>query len=439
MKALGHLFLLIVLAACAWGSGDVQCGTLVKLPPTGPQPIVTTPQGREKALYDNSYALLISNSQYLGPSRRGWDMLPETGAELDRVATVLRKQGFNVWRVSDPTGKELVDHFRDFMAEFGHQPNNRLVFFFAGHGYTPPGSPTSYLVPVDASDPTKDPADFYRKALPIGYIETWAKELEVRHALFVFDSCYSGSIFTTRGAPTAPEMTARTSDRWRWLTDQAARPVRQFIAAGGPNETLPAKSDFVPLFIEALEGRASGVGDGYVTGGEIGSWIAQTLPTFNPHQSPHSGFIRVPELSFGDLIFQPAPSAAAHGPVGIPVQRSPAQSAYVVPQSILVLQREDAKNLFEYETRRFGIGISGVTEVISANNMLLQAELSLNTEPLAQIAAYEAALKRAKELESRVAKGVLGGISLKGDEYPVRLHRSQLEVDLARHQSGAVK
>jgi uncharacterized protein YecT (DUF1311 family) len=61
---------------------------------------------------------------------------------------------------------------------------------------------------------------------------------------------------------------------------------------------------FIPLFIEALGGRASTFDDGYVTGKEIGTWIEQILPTIYQFQTPHSDVIRDPKLIFGDMVFQ---------------------------------------------------------------------------------------------------------------------------------------
>jgi len=278
---------------------------IVKLEPTGPQPIVFSPQGKAQSLYTASYALLVSESNYLGTARQGWRSLGSTKAELDRVAVTLQAHGFTVWRVNDATSEDLPRVFRRFISSFGHVSTNRLLFFFSGHGYTNPANDVGYLVPVDAKDPSVSPEDFYDKALPIETIQVWAKEIESKHALFIFDSCFSGGIFTTKGTVSRPEDRGQSdTERWRYLSNISHKPVRQFLAAGGPAEVLPARSVFVPLFIQALEGSASRSRDGYVTGKEIGLWIEQTLPSMNPSQNPHSDVIRVPELAFGDIVFQ---------------------------------------------------------------------------------------------------------------------------------------
>jgi outer membrane protein OmpA-like peptidoglycan-associated protein len=191
---------------------------------------------------------------------------------------------------------------RSFISEHGQAPDNRLLFFYSGHGYTNVANDFSYLVPVDASDPRTSFAAFQKVAIPIAEIDLLAKEITALHAVFMFDSCFSGSIFTTRSLPdfkpTEPQ------DRWRFLTGSAAKPVRQFIAAGGPTEEVPAKSVFLPLLLQALEGEAALVKDGYVTGREIGLFLEQRVPEFNKRQNPHSDVIKIPDLSFGDVVFQ---------------------------------------------------------------------------------------------------------------------------------------
>ncbi|WP_338416143.1 caspase family protein [uncultured Sphaerotilus sp.] len=309
------------VALALWMScGAAQAMVVKDYEPTGPQPSVVDEKGERLPLYQQSHALLISVSDYLGVSRKGWKPLKQTGREMDHVAEALRPHGFRVRRVSDPKGVELQSAIQSFLAEYGRDENHRLLVFFSGHGHTDRETEMGYLVPTDALDPNLNLQGFLSKALPIESLQTSAKSIRARHAVFLFDSCFSGSIFMSKEALTQSESRgASVSERFRFLTGKAAQPVRQFIAAGGPEEVLPAQSLFVPLFIEALGGRGSRVGDGYVTGKELGLWLEQTLPMYNPHQNPYSGVIKVPQLSFGDLVFQ-VPGAVPTGmrPFGLP-------------------------------------------------------------------------------------------------------------------------
>lgn len=278
------------------------------LEPTGPQPWVPDDKGVRQPLYKASHALLISVSNY-----KAWPELRTTKAELDEVARELQKHGFRVRRVHDPSGDELKREVDRFFGRHGHglgSQDHRLLFFFSGHGHTNKQSDYAYLVPMDAANPDIDPSSFYEKALPIDGLDSKARGIQVRHALFLFDSCFSGGIFASRSQDgNAVPQAGSTSERLAYLNLQRSEPVRQFIAAGKHNETVPARSQFAPGFLKALQGRAAGYPDGYVTGKEIGRWLEQTVPGFyqggrDKPTHPHSGVSRDVRLAYGDMVFQ---------------------------------------------------------------------------------------------------------------------------------------
>lgn len=275
------------------------------LAPTGEQPVVVSPNGRVLQLYEESNALLISESSYRGTAQGGWRPLPNTERELDLVADQLRKHGFRVQRVMDATGDELSAVFRKFIAQHGRVTNSRIIILFSGHGYTNKAN-FGYLVPIDASAPNVDMSDFVAKALPIRQLDLWAREIEAKHALFVFDSCFSGAIFGTKTTVTQPDPRGVTiEERWRFFTGKASQPVRQYISAGDADEKLPATSQFIPIFLEVLRNGVSSSHDGYITGKEIGLWIEQTLPGLTGgKQNPHSDVIQDTSLAFGDMVFE---------------------------------------------------------------------------------------------------------------------------------------
>jgi outer membrane protein OmpA-like peptidoglycan-associated protein len=318
MRRQVHVFAFLLLTLAG---GLAAGGTIERLSPTGQQPTVLTPQGKAKELYKASHALLISESAYLGPANNGWRPLPNTAAEMDQLAATLRKQGFNVWRVRDAGGDELRGYLRDFLVEAGRDRDHRLLVFFSGHGFAeeqPPGTfnEFGYVVPVDAVSPSYSFAQFQRKALPIADFVQMANEILARHALFIFDSCFSGTVFTTRGDTLKPiDYGLSSSARWSYLTGSAAQPVRQFISAGGAGQTLPAQSIFLPMLIQAIDGSASIGSDGYVTGRDVGNWLMQNVPKYAPRQTPQSGVINSPVLSMGDIVFQYRKPEATKTPV----------------------------------------------------------------------------------------------------------------------------
>ncbi len=111
--------------------------------------------------------------------------------------------------------------------------------------------------------------------------------------MFLFDSCFSGTIFKTKALPKHPPH----------ISHITSRPVRQFISAGSAGEEVPAKSVFTPLVIRALEGSGDVDGDGYVTGTEMGMYLHKEVLRYDTGQHPQYGKIRDPDLDEGDFVF----------------------------------------------------------------------------------------------------------------------------------------
>nr|VFJ89482.1 MAG: WD domain-containing protein, G-beta repeat-containing protein [Candidatus Kentron sp. LFY] len=253
--------------------------------------IVRTSAGEELLRYGKSHALLVGVSDYRWGS--GWKDLDSIPGELDRVAEALSAVGFKeIIRVMDPDDDELRAAFENFKDEYGFDENNRLLFFFAGHGHTDQDG-TGYLVPRDAPDPRRNRKGFLKKALAMSQILAWARQIKARHALFLFDSCFSGSVFRERSLPKEPPH----------ITRLTARRVRQFITAGSADEPVPARSTFAPAFSDALaHGKGDLDGDGYVTGMELGLHLEAEVAKYT-QQTPQFGKIDEYELSQGDFVF----------------------------------------------------------------------------------------------------------------------------------------
>lgn len=245
--------------------------------------------GKQIGMYAESHALLIGVSDYTA----GWPDLETIPEELIKVEWILKKLGFNVVKVINPDSRALERSFRDFIDKYGYNENDRLLFFFSGHGYSRKNGKKGYLVPSDAPNPEKNRKGFLRKALNMSQIITWSRQIESKHALFLFDSCFSGAIFKTKALPkTPPHINAFTS-----------RPVRQYITAGSAGEEVPASSVFTPSFVRALEGEADLNGDGYVTGTEMGMFLNEKVMGYNSQQTPQYGKIKDPDLDRGDFVF----------------------------------------------------------------------------------------------------------------------------------------
>jgi hypothetical protein len=272
-------------------------------------------QGLEVGLYHQSHALVIGVSNY----NEGWPPLPGVQQDVREVCLVLKEHGFNVETVTNPTRTKLNQAFLNFINRYGQTVENRLLFYFAGHGHTRKlayGEDMGYIVPVDAPNPSRDPQGFTVKAMDMQEIEVFAKRIQSKHALFIFDSCFSGSIFSLSRA--APDN----------ITYKTAKPVRQFITSGSAEENVPDKSVFRQQFIAALKGNADADKDGYVTGMELGEFLQKQVVNYSHNcQHPQYGKIRNPHLDKGDFVFvMPVPKSLSRLVQKPPIPGSTAES-----------------------------------------------------------------------------------------------------------------
>jgi hypothetical protein len=160
---------------------------------------------------------------------------------------------------------------------------DRVVFFFAGHGFTARYSNEDwgYIIPYDGS------AD--QRSTFIAMEELQAQSLKMgiaRHQLFIMDACYSGLLISTRSGSVDPSVPG-------YIQELQNRKARQILTAGGKGQQVldggpNGNSFFTAYFLEALrDGKADFNGDGFITFSELFSYL-QPKAT-NVYQTPASG------------------------------------------------------------------------------------------------------------------------------------------------------
>ena len=254
---------------------------------------VHTEDGTELPLYKDSYALVIGNGAY--PSQNGWQPLLSTVNDAKEVAEVLERHGFNVTLKTDIT-KETFDRvLSDFIYTAGQAPENRLLFYYAGHGYTTQsvtGKDFGYLVMLDTPHP-ENKREFDRYSVDMVKFVRDLEKIHAKHALFMFDSRFSGTILNLQNRVTPFH-----------ITERMRNPVRQFIVAGRADEPVPDRSVFQKVFLNLIEGRVEEpLPDGYLTGTELADHLYRTVPALPKGQHPQHGKILDPQLNTGDFVF----------------------------------------------------------------------------------------------------------------------------------------
>jgi formylglycine-generating enzyme required for sulfatase activity len=250
--------------------------------------------GREIDLYDESHALVIGVRKYTD----GWRELPGAERDAEAVSAVLRKQGFRVTVALNPTAAQLNEALTAFISDHGLPERNRLLVYFAGHGHTESladGRELGYVVPADAPLPERNPQLFSRRAISMDEIEAKALRIRSKHAIFVFDSCFSGSIFEVRAERNVPPE----------IESKTAAPVRLFITAGTKNQPVPDDSIFRLYFVRAFEQREGDLNrDGFITGEELGMYLSGRVASDSRDtQTPRYGKIKNARLNLGDVVF----------------------------------------------------------------------------------------------------------------------------------------
>jgi formylglycine-generating enzyme required for sulfatase activity len=273
--------------------------------------VVVAKDGTTLTSFKDSEALVIGESAY----SQGWPKLDGVKDDVAAVKKLFTEMGFRITLVQDADSKTLTDKINQFLDDYGYDKDSRLIVYYAGHGATlklDGGRDMGYIVPIDAPSYVKDDKGFKKKAIAMQQFDTWSKQIESRHVLFLFDSCFSGSVFATSRA--LPGI----------IDYKMANPVRQFITSGAADETVPDKSIFRRQLEAGLRnGEADTNHDGYVSATELGDFLQTTVVNYsNESQHPQYGKIRDPALDKGDFVFALAKSGsqlAAASPSAKPI------------------------------------------------------------------------------------------------------------------------
>src|SRR5262245_11926070 len=139
-------------------------------------------------VYNTGWALLIGINQY-----KKAPTLSYACNDVDSLHTALvdklgfPKQQVIVLKDSHATKTKILDEFINLHKEANHR-DDRVLFFFAGHGCTVNGNrgPIGYLIPADG-----DP-DNLSSLIRWDDITRNAELIPAKHILFIMDACYSG-------------------------------------------------------------------------------------------------------------------------------------------------------------------------------------------------------------------------------------------------------
>lgn len=245
-----------------------------------------------KPEYSNSRALIIGINEYeydapldcaVNDAQAFADLLIERFDFLDQ----------NVCLLTDgkATRETILKSYLSFTTS-DINVNDRIIIYFAGHGYTQPSNrgEVGYLVPYDGKC-----ADLYTLIRWDEFTRN-TDLIPAKHMLFIMDACYGGLAV----------MRASHSGNWRFLKDMLLRPARQVLTAGKADELvsddggpLPNHSIFTGHLLEAFE-RCAESPDGIITANNVMAYVHNKVGNDKySNQTPHYGYID----GDGDFIF----------------------------------------------------------------------------------------------------------------------------------------
>lgn len=248
-KLLVHFVCLLGLSALVFAQAPARSG--------GEKIIIPRKDGQNLEMYKGgSYALLLGNSKY-----QYWDKLGGVETDIIEIEQSLKSQGFVVETSSNLESEALESRVQKFIKDYGFNADSRLVIYFAGHGDTQrssDGRELGYIIPVDTPKFANDQMGFKRKAISLDNVESWARRIESKHALFIFDSCFSGTLLT-RSDLAYPAI----------IEEYLSKPTRQFLTSGSANQKVSDDSYFRRMFVAGLGGEADKNFDGFITATEL--------------------------------------------------------------------------------------------------------------------------------------------------------------------------
>lgn len=235
-----------------------------------------------------NYALVIGINQY-----QQIDRLKTAVNDAKGVARVLKgSYGFEIRELLDAKASRTA-----IMKELNElknrlNPEDRLLIYYAGHGFNDPETETSYWLPVEADK--GDPTNWINAK----DITDQLKRSRARQVLIVADSCYSGTMSRAVDASLAGKGT-----REHFLQKLMEKPSRVLIASGG-NEPVADSggknhSIFAEVFIDALQNPS----DSIFTAEELLTGRIKESVAGRAEQTPEYKVIRNSGHNGGDFVF----------------------------------------------------------------------------------------------------------------------------------------
>ncbi len=247
-----------------------------------PQTVTVPTAGDQYFRQSHAFIVGINDYQHVSPLRTATN-------DAERLATELEsKHGYHTYLLLNPTKIQLEAFIKKTLT-LTVQKDDRVIFYFAGHGIASDapegeeGKPQGYLVPTDAKSQEED------SMVKMDLLNQHLNALPSRHVLLILDCCFAGSFewaanrTRSLGSRLPKKIFKERFDRyikdpaWQVITssahDQKALDVLTKRPVGERGEENGNHSPFALSLFEALDGAADVVpadgNDGVITASEL--------------------------------------------------------------------------------------------------------------------------------------------------------------------------
>jgi TPR repeat protein len=244
------------------------------------------------------YALVIGIDDYPSPLPR----LKTAVGDARAVSRVLSERyGFQVQLLLDRDATRA--HILDAMTRYRNtlSPNDNLLIYYAGHGYSDHEAGKAYWLPADAD------SKFSANRIIADDLTTGVRVLPARHVLVISDSCYAGDLTRDVDGP------SQSGGQAAFINRMLRSRSRTLMASGGDEPVSDAGTNGHSVFANALLGALERTDGQMFTASDMFYGSVRRLVGGHSKQMPEYSIIRDSSDDQGDFVFERKPTAE-HAP-----------------------------------------------------------------------------------------------------------------------------
>lgn len=234
------------------------------------------------------YALVIGIDDYPAP-------LPKLKTAVDDAkavgAMLYDRYGFRVQYLleQNATRFKILDALAKYRNTLG--PNDNLLIYYAGHGFSDREAQKAYWLPVDADSETSP------NRIIADDLTTGVRVLASRHVLIISDSCYSGALSRDADAPVP------SGGETAFLNRMLRSRSRTLMASGGDEPVADGGGNGHSVFANAVLHALANESQPMFTASDLFYGSVRQQVAGKSEQLPQYSVIRNSDHDEGDFVF----------------------------------------------------------------------------------------------------------------------------------------